>query len=250
MGLIFNGSTKYITVPNSPSLNPTDGITLTGNIIAGSNSNGFIIAKNFTSFTPPFFQYGLQVNPAQIMFSISIGGTYIQIYQELLASISSGDSVFFIAGWSQSTQQMWVRYSVNGGALILMIPTGGTGISGTPNAPMDSFDTVLSFGRLMNSEYSGYFYDGRIWDCRVYNRELTESEYTTIWESQGYDIIVAGLVGRWLMNEKAPGEIATGEGVILDTSGNNSNGTPYGSPIYFYTPGGNVRRQLHRLVVN
>jgi hypothetical protein len=39
-------------------------------------------------------------------------------------------------------------------------------------------------------------------------------------------------VAHWMFLEGSPGTVATGTGTILDSSGNNLNGTPFGGPAY------------------
>jgi len=77
---------------------------------------------------------------------------------------------------------------------------------------------------------------GRIEEVRVYNRELTFAEITIIYYAQGADNIVNGLIGRWLMNEKADGQVAAGANVVIDISGQGNHGTPANNPVYRGAP--------------
>jgi hypothetical protein len=49
---------------------------------------------------------------------------------------------------------------------------------------------------------------GQIEDARVYGRVMGDSEIKTIYTGQGVDGINIGLEGRWMMNEKPPGQNA------------------------------------------
>jgi len=78
------------------------------------------------------------------------------------------------------------------------------------------YDTFNSEGNgIINTRYmQGYFED-----CRLYNRQLSDSEIQTIYACKGHDGIVEGLVGRWPMNEGYDGQQATaGTSVFLDVS--------------------------------
>lgn len=60
----FNGTSAYITVPNSTSLNPQNAISLCAwYYSADFTGDGYntIIEKNFTSFVAPYYQYKLGV---------------------------------------------------------------------------------------------------------------------------------------------------------------------------------------------
>lgn len=79
---------------------------------------------------------------------------------------------------------------------------------------------------------SGSFMEGLIEDLRVYNRALSDNELKTIFAARGRDGIVNGLVGRWLMNEKAPG-ISPGATEVLDIGLNRLNSSAVGNtPTY------------------
>lgn len=79
---------------------------------------------------------------------------------------------------------------------------------------------------------TGDLFDGSIEDVRIYDRELSAAEIQTIFAARGTDGIVAGLVGRWLMNEGAPGTVVSGAGSVKDMSNNGHDGTPTSTPEY------------------
>ncbi len=89
--------------------------------------------------------------------------------------------------------------------------------SGTGPAVID-FDTTFKIGAYPNE-----FLDGLIDDARIYNRELSPAEITTL--ANGGDPSTTGLLVHWKFNE--------GSGnTALDSSGNNNNGTFVNSPTY------------------
>ena len=76
------------------------------------------------------------------------------------------------------------------------------------------------------------FFDGVLQDIRVYGRAITLDELQTIYALRGRDNIVNDLVGRWMMNEQAPGVSASGANTIIDLSGQEHHGTPVNTPTY------------------
>ena len=82
----------------------------------------------------------------------------------------------------------------------------------------------------------GHFSPGVAFDIRVYGRQLSLAEIRNIYYSRGNDNIVDGLVGRWRMDEKPDGTVASGTDTVIDISGNGNHGTPYNSPVYRSAP--------------
>ena len=74
--------------------------------------------------------------------------------------------------------------------------------------------------------------DGAAEDVRIYDRVLSADEILTIYNSRGRDGIILGLAARYLMNEGAPGVVASGAGVIKDSGPNGLDGTPTNSPTW------------------
>jgi len=74
--------------------------------------------------------------------------------------------------------------------------------------------------------------DGSLDDVRVYDRALSQAELTTMLTLLGRDGIVLGLLHRWTMREKAPGQTATVAQSIIDFGSGQFNGDPLGTPTY------------------
>ena len=79
-----------------------------------------------------------------------------------------------------------------------------------------------------SASYIGEYLDGLMEDLRIYDRVLPLEEIQTIYEVQGTDGIVDGLVGRWLMGEGAPTTVASS---IKDETGAADFGST-NSPTY------------------
>lgn len=74
--------------------------------------------------------------------------------------------------------------------------------------------------------------DGLADDIRIYDRALSPAELTTMFTLLGKDGIVFGLLHRWEMREKAPGQNATVANSIKDFGSALFDGSPNNTPIY------------------
>ena len=76
---------------------------------------------------------------------------------------------------------------------------------------------------IINTRFMQAYFE----DCRLYNRQLSDSEIQTIYACRGHDGIVHGLVGRWPMTEGYDGQQATaGSALIKDVSDYKNDGVP------------------------
>jgi hypothetical protein len=80
-------------------------------------------------------------------------------------------------------------------------------------------------GTALVTQYNGYpggldseTWTGLVDDARIYTRTLTPNEFQTIHGCRGKDMIVQGLVCRYLFQEKNPG-VAIASGDVKDVSG-------------------------------
>jgi hypothetical protein len=83
-------------------------------------------------------------------------------------------------------------------------------------------DTPVTIGGLYGLEY----FPGLIDDVRIYNRALSASEITDLYN--GKEVSTEGLVGWWAMNEGEDGT-CTGGTDVCDLSGNANHGTNNGA---------------------
>jgi hypothetical protein len=93
-------------------------------------------------------------------------------------------------------------------------------------------DVLIGARRATGNTGAGFVMRGSLADARIYNRVLSLPEIQTLYYSRGRDNLVTGLIGRWLMNESAPGVTCTGTATVKDSSSQRNDGTPSATPIY------------------
>lgn len=76
------------------------------------------------------------------------------------------------------------------------------------------------------------FFNGTVEDLRVYNRVLTLNELSNIFNGQGRDYIVNGLVLGFMGDEQAPGSVLNTGDLLFDYSYSASHAVVTGSPSY------------------
>jgi type II secretory pathway pseudopilin PulG len=157
--LQFNGTNGYISVPNSPTLNPTSAITVSAWVkwnITPTSGNGWatIVNKNSDS------QYRLQHNSNNTRFEFAIvtsgvGGVGRYITSTTVPQIGRW---YYLVGTYDGTT---VRLYVNG------VQESTVGLTGTINT---------STAPLYISNHPGRFFNGLIDEVSIYNRALSASE--------------------------------------------------------------------------
>jgi len=158
--LQFDGTDDYVEVPDSPSLDITDAITIAAWIYREADSGGWerIISKSDSSL----YDYWLQITNGD-----SIGGGFLDIEG------TANNSLDLAAGISIPLNQ-WTH---------LAYVYDGTIARGYVNGQLDKSENIGSFtirtstrplwvGRLQTS----YNFHGLIDEARIYNRALTAEE--------------------------------------------------------------------------
>lgn len=175
----FDGINDYIEVPNSPSLNPTNAITVSAwyktTPFVGSGNDG-LVNKAFSSHVDPYYQYHLGVcgnnywnGRSGFGFSISLNDTY--------KAVGSGSDFYELYKWYHvvgTYDGSSIKLYVNG-SLINSIAASGS---------MKDYGSNLFIGRQRNkSEYynTTYYVPGSIDDVRIYNRALSATEISNLY---------------------------------------------------------------------
>lgn len=106
------------------------------------------------------------------------------------------------------------------------IRTVGISVGTGNGSPLSDAASALSVGGI---DFGGIAdWQGRLTDMRLYNRILTDEEAFTIYESEGIDGIVEGLVRRYPLREGPPGATVTAP---RDLTG-NSVAAVANAPVY------------------
>lgn len=96
----------------------------------------------------------------------------------------------------------------------------------------DTYDVLINARRTSGNTGFGFTGDMEISDMRLYDRALTDSEVSRIYNSYGNDKVYDGLVGRWLLNDNAPGVTVSGVGSVKDMMNGKNDGTPESTPVF------------------
>ena len=100
-----------------------------------------------------------------------------------------------------------------------------------------TFDNPLNANDDFTIGYSGHYgeyFDGKAWDCRIYNREPSLAERQAIYYNKGNDGILSGSMVRTQMMENKDGAACSGASAVVDISGRGNHGTPHGSNDMLY----------------
>lgn len=223
MGITF-AANKYLAGNN---LDQQDALTLMGWIyptsIAAPNT---IVGAGASGGLP--VQYRLLVDTAGKVQATWASGTSGGNEKTLISNsaVCPINNLYHVAATRGGTPFEWLKIFVNGVAV-----ASTTSNKGSPTMP-----TVQTFAIGRNGGYNGWYVIGILFDVRMYNAVLSDSEIAAIYVEVGRDNITHNLVGRWPMLEGQSGATASGANTVLDISGNGKHQTPTGSPTYVNTP--------------
>ena len=168
--LWFDGVNDYVSIPNLPSLNPADEISIeawvkTGVIPqAGWNK---IIAKPYTSYTSPYQQYALTLHDDHFIFELNAGGTKEGVTgTETLES----NTWYHIAGTYDGSE---MRIYVNGE------PNGTLSKSGA----IARYPTDVHIGAGIYSDVQTEYLNGTIDDVKILNIALSAEDIRADYEA-------------------------------------------------------------------
>jgi hypothetical protein len=135
------------------------------------------------------------------------------------STLTAGTRYHMLCTWDWDTVNVTLQIYLDG-------LLDNSGLGSLPSAPGVS---AITFA---NRTGASDFWTGILDDFRLYNRILTAHEAAAIHRMRGADGIVNGLLHRWLLDEKAPGVLASGSGSVLDVTAGDMSGTPANTPTY------------------
>ena len=173
-GLVFNGSTASVIFPRTSAYEPATGITLEASFyMTTKNAFNTIMSKPFNGpvWTTPYASYFLRVQAASLQVGFNINGTYtffddtfnylINTFYHVTFTYASGSAKFYRNGVNVTTSAF----------------TNGSITYSTP---------PLIIGADYGASPLGDWFTGRIYDVKVYNRDLTSSEITQNYNAVRY----------------------------------------------------------------
>ncbi len=173
LALALDGVDDFVAVPNAPTLNPANALTLAAWYRPASfagTGNDPIIDKGFVSHDPPFYQYHLGVGGDQysgssqghFTFNVTIGG---HVFSENTRSgFWEPGKWYHIAGTFDGTNAV---FYVNG-QVVSTSPVSGA---------MQDFGTDIHLGKFANLDR---YLAGTVDDIRIYERALTQAEISLL----------------------------------------------------------------------
>jgi Concanavalin A-like lectin/glucanases superfamily len=163
----FNGNGDYIKVNNSPSLNPSDAISISLWFkpvdFYGSGYDALVL-KPFTSHVAPYYQYILGLEGSHglcnynFAFSVNVNGVNTGIHSEV-NTWTQGNWYHVVGIYDGLTLKLFVN-----GTLKVSLPAAGS---------ITSYDTDLFFAKQSNI---GSTTPGTLDNVRIYNRAISEKE--------------------------------------------------------------------------
>lgn len=172
--ITLDGADDYVSVPDSTTLRPavvTMSCWFRKDTFTGGNS-GTILSKNRVGpvWSSPFTSWMIRVNSAtSIEFGVSAAGY-------------TGTSVT-VPTMSTST---WYHVAMSHSAAAKKAYFNGVRVSSTASSGTIGYSTLpLTFGGDTSASPIGDDLNGSLTDCRIYNRELTETEVWAVYNG-GY----------------------------------------------------------------
>ena len=175
-GFNFDGIANYISVPDSPSLNPSSAMSVEAwyrPVSFVGTGNDAIVDKGYPTYNNPFYQYHLGVtgdqyqngagDHAEFNFNIAIGGTLVSVFTQ--AGIWTPGNWYHLVGTYDGTA---VRLFVNGNLVAQTAASGSISAFGQP----------LYLGRYgaRNS-----YLPGVVDEVSIYNRAISSNEVVAIY---------------------------------------------------------------------
>lgn len=187
----FNGSSNYISVPNSSSLDTAPDVTVSMwfKVTSATTAYQKLIGKGPDGTE----EYGLYVTPNSGLLHVEYdSGT---AHPRLDSSASVTDNQWHLA--TTTYDGTTLRLFLDG------VQIGSTTVAGAFAANTEN----VSIGAEKSSSTSRYFLNGSLDDARVYNRALSTTEVSALYNQYDPGVNVdagqSGLVGEWKMDGNA-----------------------------------------------
>lgn len=227
MALSFNGTSQYLSMDSASSLiNLSEGtMTVAAKIPAamytGSGAKGIVeIGRLFFSNS---------------WIGLRCGGGFVYAQYR-----NFGTDYFAGTATTNPYHDTWTFFAVGWTTTNIYLVANTDLFSGTIGSAISlSFTQIRAASDAAGS--ASNFLQGELEDIRIYDRLIDFNESLTIYALNGSDMIINGLIGRWLCKESPPGGTLSS---IPDLSINGNNATANNSPVYSDDILAGVRRRV------
>ncbi len=167
----FNGSSDFISIKNSPSLNPTSGITIISwyklnDLVSNQN----ILSKGYNSIQIPYVQYSLkmsEISPYNTpQFNLSLNGKLSTLNGS--TKLSTNTWYMVVCTYDKKTMKLFVN-NIQDPKVIYQ------------TNEISTYPTNLEIGRWPTGQ--SQYLKGDISKVFIYDRSLTNKEIEDIWNS-------------------------------------------------------------------
>ena len=162
----FNGSTSVITMPNNSSLNMTSQLSIESWVNFDGNSGDFIFEKGNVNTQYSLFSHGSDV--VFRTYHSGDGSYHTQNPSKSSVGVVNGTPVHILATYDGSNKKIYIN-----GDLKNTVAKTGDLVTTTPGAAVGRFGGTTT----------GYYFDGKIYSVKVYNRALTATEVARNFEA-------------------------------------------------------------------
>ena len=167
--LEFDGLDDYVMIPNSPTLNPAEEITLLAWVNPGvipQDGWNKIIAKPYTNSSSPWQQYALTLHDNQFVFELNTEGT-----KDAIASTETlePNTWYHVTGtYDGSEMRIYVNAALNG-----TLPKSGA---------IAAYPTDVHIGAGIYSDAETEYINGTVDEVKIYSRALCAEEINADYE--------------------------------------------------------------------
>lgn len=155
----FNGSTSVSIIPNSPSLNPTTGLTIESWVYFIANSADFIFEKGNVNTQYSLFSHGTDI--VFRTFHSGEGNYHSQTQSKSSVGLVNNTWSHIVGSWDGTTKRIYIN-----GELKNSVAKGGDLITRTTGAAVGRFGGTST----------GYYFDGNIAKINLYSKGLSALE--------------------------------------------------------------------------